>query len=111
VAGDVDNAGACAVGQGEVGEAQVDRNPALFLFFEAVGVLAGERFDQRGFTVIYMAGGADDGMSYGVASDSGGHSTKQKLTPRATAAKRAKYPGDSIENRPVVKELRIAERG
>src|SRR3984893_18791650 len=88
VAGDIDHAGARAVGQGEVGEAQIDRNPALFLFFEAVGVLAGERLDQRGFTVIDMAGGADDGMGDAVASDSGGHSKKQKLNTRPTTPKR-----------------------
>src|SRR6202047_3695363 len=99
VAGDIDHAGARAVGQGEVGEAEIDRNPALFLFLEAVVVLAAERLDQRGFTVIDMAGGADNGMGDAVASDSGGHSTKQKLTPRATAAKRAGIR-DSVENRP-----------
>ena len=65
VAGDVDDTGAGAVGQREVGEAEVDRNPALLFFFEAVGVLAGERLDERGLAVIDMAGGADDGVSGG----------------------------------------------
>src|SRR3989442_1752366 len=55
------------------------RNPALFLFLEAVGVLAGERLDQRGFAVIDMAGGADDGMGDGVASNSGGHGATKSL--------------------------------
>ncbi len=63
VAGDVDDAGASAVGQREVGEAEVDRNPALLFFLEAVGVLPGERLDQRSLAVIDVAGGADDGVS------------------------------------------------
>jgi hypothetical protein len=46
--------------------------------------------------VIDMAGSADDGMGDGVASDGGGHGVKQKLTPRATAAKRAGIR-DSVE--------------
>ena len=45
VAGDVDDAGASAVGQREVGEAEIDRNPALLFLLEAVGVLPGERPD------------------------------------------------------------------
>ncbi len=62
VAGDVDDAGAGVVGQGEVGEAEIDRDAALFFFLEAVGVLAGERLDERGLAVIDVAGGADDGV-------------------------------------------------
>jgi len=63
VAGYVDDAGAGAVGQREVGEAEIDRDAALFFFLEAVGVLAGERLDQRGLAVIDVPGGADDGVS------------------------------------------------
>ena len=73
MAGDVDHARARAVGQGEVGEAEIDRNPALLFFLEAVGVLAGERLDQRGLAVIDMAGGADDGVGDGMMGDGGGH--------------------------------------
>ena len=62
VAGDVDDAGAGAVGQGEVGEAEIDRDAALLLLLEAVGLLAGERADERGLAVIDVAGGADDGV-------------------------------------------------
>ncbi len=91
VAGDVDHAGARAVGQREIGEAQVDRNPAFLFFLEAVGVLAGERLDKRGLAVIDMAGGADDGMGDSVMGDGGGHGAKveTKLTPRGGIAKRA----------------------
>src|SRR5260370_14359264 len=65
VPGDVDDTGASAVGQGEVGEAEIDRNPALLFLLEAVGILAGQRFDKRGLAVIDMTGGADDGVSDG----------------------------------------------
>ena len=64
VAGDVDDTGAGAVGQREVGEAEIDRNPALLFFLEAIGVLPGERLDQRGLAVIDVTGGADDGVGY-----------------------------------------------
>ena len=45
VAGHVDDAGARAVGQGEVGETEIDRDAALLFFLEPVGVLARERLD------------------------------------------------------------------
>ena len=48
----------------------------LLFLFEAVGVLAGERFDERGLAVIYMTGGADDGVG-----DVGGHFGAD-VTPR-----------------------------
>ena len=60
VAGHVDDARRSAVGQIEMGEAEIDGDAALFFFLEPVGVGAGERFDQAGFTVIDVAGGADD---------------------------------------------------
>ena len=81
VAGDVDDAGAGAVGQREVGEAEVDRNPALLFFLEPVGVLAGERLDERGLAVIDMTGGADDGVS------GGGSHRGVDVTPQAMRAK------------------------
>ncbi len=60
VAGHVDDTHGSAVRQVEVGETQIDGDAALFFFFEPVGVLAGEGFDQAGFAVVDMAGGADD---------------------------------------------------
>ena len=64
VAGDVDEAyaNAAAVGGGEfeVSETDIDRNAAPLFFFQAVGINAGQRFDERGFSVIDMPGGADD---------------------------------------------------
>ena len=94
MAGDVDDAGARAVGQREVGEAEIDRNPALLLLLEAVGVLAGERLDQRGLAVIDMAGGADDGVGDGMMGDGGSHGVKLKieLTLPNAAAKRGGAP-------------------
>ena len=86
VAGDVNHARARTVGQREIGEAQVDRNPAFLFFLEAVGVLAGERLDQRGLAVIDMAGGADDGVGDGMMGDGGGHGAK--LRNRAYSARR-----------------------
>jgi len=56
MAGDVDDAGARAVGQREVGEAEIDRNPALFFLLQPIGILAGERLDERGLAVIDVAG-------------------------------------------------------
>ncbi len=41
-------------------EAQIDGDAAALLFLQAVGVDAGERFDQRGLAVIDVAGGADN---------------------------------------------------
>jgi hypothetical protein len=49
--------------QVQVREADVDGDPATLLFFETIGVDAGERFDEGGFAVIDVAGGADnDGL-------------------------------------------------
>jgi hypothetical protein len=60
MSGHVDDARGSAIRQVEVGETQVDGDAALFFFFEPVGVLAREGFDQAGLAVIDMAGGADD---------------------------------------------------
>ena len=60
VAGHVDDARRSTVGQIEMSKTEIDGDAALFFFLEPVGVGAGERFDQAGFTVIDVAGGADD---------------------------------------------------
>src|SRR5437763_455993 len=44
----------------EVSESQIDRDAALFFFLQAVGILAGQGFNQAGLSVIDMSGGADD---------------------------------------------------
>jgi hypothetical protein len=46
-----------------VSETDIDRNAAPFFFFQAVGIDAGQRSYERGFSVIDMSGGAyDDGL-------------------------------------------------
>ena len=65
MAGNVHDAGAGGVGQREVGEAQIDRDAALLFLLEPIGVLAGQRLDQRGLAVIDMAGGTDYGVCDG----------------------------------------------
>ncbi len=59
VARDVDQ-GQAAVAQVERGEAQVDRDPALLLGREAVGVDAGQGPDQRRLAVVDVPGRPED---------------------------------------------------
>ena len=44
----------------EEGKPQVNGDTAALLFFEAVGMRAGQRFDQCGFPVVDVSGGADN---------------------------------------------------
>ena len=60
VAGHVDEVELGAVGQREVGVADVDRHPAAALLGQAVGVDPGQRPEQRRLAVVDVAGGADD---------------------------------------------------
>jgi len=57
---DIDNPRLRAVGKIEVGKSQINRNAALFFFLEPIRILSGQRFDQAGFPLIDLAGGADD---------------------------------------------------
>ena len=52
VAGDVDDADEHVGGERQRREPELDRDAALFLFFEAIGVVAGECFDQFGLAVV-----------------------------------------------------------
>lgn len=61
VAGDVDDGDVAAGGEGGPGEAELDGEAALLLFAEAVGVGAGEGFDEGGLAVVDVSGGADGG--------------------------------------------------
>jgi hypothetical protein len=77
VSGDIDDADEAAVGGGVAGggggvegagrEAEVDAHAAGFFLGEAVGVAAGEGFDEGSFAMIDMAGGADDAVEYGAS--------------------------------------------
>ncbi len=49
-----------AIRLGPVGIAQIDGHPALFLFRQAVGVNAGNRLQQRGFSVVDVTGGGNN---------------------------------------------------
>src|SRR5579872_5588811 len=60
---DIDDARARSVGQREIREAEIDRDPALLLFLQAVGVVAGQRLDERGLAMIDVTGSADDRVS------------------------------------------------
>ncbi len=51
---------AAGSGKLKVGEADVDGDAAALFLRQAVGVDAGQRLDQRGFSVVDMPGGADD---------------------------------------------------
>lgn len=60
VTGHIYNTDLLAVWQGKPAKAEFDRHLALLLFFQAVGMGACERGDERGFAVVYMTGGADN---------------------------------------------------
>ena len=60
VARDIDDARLRAVGKIKVSKPQINGDAALLFFLQAVCVLSGQCFDQAGFAVINMAGGADD---------------------------------------------------
>src|SRR5216683_2371373 len=62
MARDVDHARARPVPEREIREPEVDRNAALLLFLETVGILISERLDQRGLAMVDMTGGADNRM-------------------------------------------------
>jgi hypothetical protein len=47
-------------GQVQVRETEIDRNAAPLFFFQAIGIDARERSDERSFSVIDVASGAGD---------------------------------------------------
>ena len=85
--GDVDEVEHVAVGQREVGVADVDRHPAPPLLGEAVGVDPGQRPEQRRLAVVDVARGPDDD----------GH--RRRRAPRATAAARSSSAAGSTVRR------------
>lgn len=62
VAGHVYDARLGAVIKVQMGETQFNSDAPLLLLHQPVGVDAGEGFDQKGLSVVHMAGGADDHM-------------------------------------------------
>ena len=61
------NFAAVRSGKFEVREAEVNRNATPFLFFQAIGVDAGKRLDQRGFAVVNVSCGADNNRLHRVS--------------------------------------------
>ena len=59
VAGNVDEADPRAA-KIEKREAEIDGDAAAFFLGEAIGMRAGERFDEGGFAVVDVPGGAND---------------------------------------------------
>ena len=59
MSGNIDKADQFAVGQRQIGKAQINRNAARLFFGQAIGVHAGERFHQQRFAVIDMARSGD----------------------------------------------------
>ena len=68
VARHVDEAELPAVAQVAVGVAEIDGDAARLLFLQAIGIDAGQRFDERGLAVIDMARGADDHAASSLSS-------------------------------------------
>ena len=67
VAGHVDERCDRPAAEVEVREAEIDGDPALLLFLQAVGVGAGEGADQRALPMVDVARGADDEGAHGVS--------------------------------------------
>src|SRR5262249_2166160 len=59
------------VADGQVGEADVDRDAPLLLFLQTVGVNSRQRLDERSLAVIDVAGRADDNSFHDRSWDSG----------------------------------------
>ena len=68
VARNVDDAGAHAVGQGQIGEAQLDGNAALLFFGQTVGVNTGQSLDEAGLAVVDVTCCTDNYMVHASSS-------------------------------------------
>jgi hypothetical protein len=83
VPGHVDDRDALPGGKRQVGEAEIDRDPALLLLLEPVGVDAGQPPDERGFPVVDVARGAEDDRARGgwAGADGGQAFTRRTEAP------------------------------
>ena len=80
-------------------ESQVNRDAAPFFFFQAVGVRAGERLDQRGFAVVDVSSGADNDVLDGLHGNDGGKMLSEGTTEgqiKDTDARSARLRGFAI---------------
>ena len=84
VARHVDEGGHDPLPELAVGEAEVDRDAALLLLLQAVGVGAGERAHERALPVVDVAGRPDDEGAQGRVSPRGW--SPRRPTPRSCAA-------------------------
>ena len=84
VARHVDERGHHPLPQLAVGEAEVDRDAALLLLLQPVGVGAGERAHERALPVVDVAGRPDDEGAQGRVSPRGW--SPRRPTPRSCAA-------------------------
>ncbi len=66
VAGDVDDPERVAARQVEPREPELDRDAALLLLAETVGVDAGQRLDELGLAVVDVTRGAEDDVLGGL---------------------------------------------
>ena len=64
VTGHVDEADGRLSIEREIGESDIDRDAALLLFLEPVGINAGERLHERGLAVIDVSCGSYDNVRH-----------------------------------------------
>ena len=88
VAGHIDDADSDPGRGHERGEAEIDRDPALLLFGQPIGIDPGEPAHERGLAVVDVAGGADHGQTFAEGGGSGaggrgGHGTAHCSEPPA----------------------------
>jgi len=69
----------------EESKTEVDSDAAALFLFEAVGMRAGQRLDEGGFSVVDVAGGADDdalklvGHAFGLSCSSNGNTRETSI--------------------------------
>ena len=68
MSGHIHDAGLGAVLPVQMGKAQLDGDAPFLFLLQAVGVNAGQRLDQKGFTVVYVSGSADNYVFHWSAS-------------------------------------------
>ena len=97
--GYVDDAEAVAVGKVQGREPEVERDAALFLFLQAVGVRAGEGLDQGRFPVVDMSGSAENDVFHiGTGSGSGVRIQDEQVKSRRFRVRSRVEHGDQVVN-------------
>ena len=85
VPGNVDNSGMNSAGQIQLGETEVDRDLARFLFGQPVGIGPGKRFDQSALAVIDVTSRGNDEMARNhiALCHHEGHEEREELQDKA----------------------------